>query len=554
MAKALDYFHQACSKDFPYFRRLWNTIVAALLAASIIPMVLIGGGMYYFAVSALREKTIEDLQSEILHHKEAIDGFLEERTRDLQLLSANLDPNALKAPEALQAVFRSLQQALPCFNDLGVIDRQGRHLAYEGPYALQSKNYRDEKWFRAVMDTGMFISDVYSGFRGEPHFVIAVKNKGAEGNWVLRATVDTEYFDKIVSTVPKSRGGDAYLINRKGLYQTRPWRNGQLMAPSGIGNIKPFNGVKFREEEDGRLLLMAWLDKAPWLCVAQFNERDIYGSLRRIRNLGICVFVTGGVIVVLTVLFSTNFLVSRLEKKRQNIHRLDHLLRHATKVASTVQLASGFISDIAERTANIELIVEWLTDLIRRDSKGEAAPKEIQESLKQIKREVTQTRISAEKFFKATRPALPIVKDIDVNDILEDALELLERKLHFHRISVERDYQDSLPPIQGDPSEIRQVFQNLILNAIHAIEKDGRIILKTREDQGDAVASVKDNGRGIPRELLSQIFDPLFTTQSGRTGLGLSICADIIEGLEGHISVKSAPGEGATFTVRLPSK
>ncbi len=553
MAKVLDIFRQARSRDFPYFRRVYNTIVAALLAASLIPMILIGGGMYYYAVSALREKTIATLQSEILDHKGAVDRFLDERTKDLQLLSANLDPNALRDPGALQTVFHSLQQRLPCFTDLGVIDDQGRHAAYVGPYDLQSKNYHAEGWFRAVMDEGTFISDVYLGFRGEPHFVIAVKNEGTAGDWVLRATVDTGYFDNIVSRVAKGRGGDAYVINRKGLYQTRPRRDGQLMGRSEITDIKPFEGVRIRERDSGGLLLMVWLEKVPWLSVALFEGEDIYGPLQRVRNLGFYVFILGGILIVVTVLLSTNFLVATLEKKHRDIHRMDHQLHHAMKVASTVQVASGFIIDITERMTNIELVVSWLNDLIRKDLKGEAARKEIRESLEQIKGEVTQTRVAADKFLKATRLELPIVKEVRINDILDDVIELLGRELHFRQIAVERDYQNPLPAVRSDPSEIRQVLQTVILNAVQSIEKGGRIVLKTRADRGQVEVSIKDNGRGISKDVFSKILDPLFASHSGETGFGLSICADIIESLGGHISVKSDPGKGSDFSVRLPS-
>lgn len=554
MAKVRNNFRQARSQDFPYFRRLWGTIVLALLIASLIPMGMIGGGMYYYAFSALREKTIQGLRSEIQDHKEALDAFLKERIEDLRLLSANLDPESLSVPGALRGVFQSLQQALPCYTDIGVIDANGRHLAYVGPYELMSKEYRDEAWFKATMGRGTFISDVYEGFRKEPHFVIAVKNSEKERGWILRATVDTAYFDNVVLKVIRSADSDAFLVNQEGLFQNSPRLTGRLMGQSGFKNMETFEGVRVREENDGRIVLMTWLENVPWLLVAHFHENDICGSIRHVRKIGLYVFVMGGVLIVLTVLFSTNYLVSALENKRLNIHRLDHQLRRAARVASTVQLADGFMRDIRERMTNIELVIKWVGDLMQKGAAKESMQRELEDSLNQIRQEVGQTRVTAEKFFKATRPALPIVKDIAINEILEDVLELMEREIHFRRISVERDYQDKLPPVQGDPSEMRQVFQNLILNAIHAVEKGGRIVLKTRVEQGDVVASVEDNGRGMTKELSSQIFDPLFTTQSGGTGLGLSICADIIEGLGGHISVKSEAGKGTTFTVRLHSR
>ncbi len=117
--------------------------------------------MYYSATKALEQRTLESLRLEVAKHREATDRFLLERTRGLNL-------PALTQQGALKRVFRSLQDVVPCFVDLGIINGQGRHLAYEGPYQLLSKNYKDAKWFKAVMEHGFYISDVFSGFRKVP--------------------------------------------------------------------------------------------------------------------------------------------------------------------------------------------------------------------------------------------------------------------------------------------------------------------------------------------------------------------------------------------------
>jgi hypothetical protein len=106
--------------DYPYFRRLWNSVVVALLAASFIPLIVIGGGMYYYTISIMEEKTLESLRTEISEHREAIDQFLAERTADLSLLSSNLSLDYLTTPGILEQIFASLQHQLPCFADIGI--------------------------------------------------------------------------------------------------------------------------------------------------------------------------------------------------------------------------------------------------------------------------------------------------------------------------------------------------------------------------------------------------------------------------------------------------
>jgi two-component system NtrC family sensor kinase len=539
--------------DFPYFRRLFNSIVVALLAASFIPLLVIGGGMYYHTFSLLEQKTLAALDVEISEHRETIDHFLTERTMDLKILSSNLGFDSLTAPGNLKKVFDTLQQEVPCFTDMGVIDDQGCQRAYVGPYDLLSKNYKETPWFKAIQQRDLYISDVFLGFRNEPHFIIAVKQRTSEGFWILRATVDTCYFEGIVGEILSKRDGDAYIVNGDGIFQTTPRGGGKIMAQAEVKYVQPFDGVRM-EERGGRIIMMTWLDKVPWLCVAEFKREDIYSPLRNVRTVGIFVLVLGAMLIVLTVILTTNYLFSRLETKRRNIRFLDQQLQHSNRMASSMKLASGFIREMNDALSNIDLTITWADDLAQSDLSAEESKKELRESLDQVKSEVIRARRTTDKFIKATQSALPIIRDVKVEGILDEILELLDRELHFNRITVKRDYQDPLPPVQSDPSQLRQVFQNLIVNAVTAIGKDGVITLTAQGAEERVSIGIGDTGPGIPKERLEKIFEPLFTTKPDGTGLGLSIGAGILRKLGGKISVKSDIGKGAVFTVEIPTR
>jgi two-component system NtrC family sensor kinase len=109
--------------------------------------------------------------------------------------------------------------------------------------------------------------------------------------------------------------------------------------------------------------------------------------------------------------------------------------------------------------------------------------------------------------------------------------------------------------IKGDPLQLQQVFLNIILNAVQAMSKGGRLKISTKEEPGFIRIMFSDTGVGIPEENLDKIFDPFFTTKGvgEGTGLGLSICFGIIERHGGRIEVKSEVGEGSVFTVWLPT-
>jgi two-component system NtrC family sensor kinase len=142
--------------------------------------------------------------------------------------------------------------------------------------------------------------------------------------------------------------------------------------------------------------------------------------------------------------------------------------------------------------------------------------------------------------------------DVDLNECLESAV-LLARNVLKTRVEVVRQYGE-LPRISCMPSQLNQVFLNMLTNAAQAIEGSGRILLKTEAEDGWLKITVQDTGKGIPADVLPRVFDPFFTTKpvGQGTDLGLSISYQIVQQHGGDIRVTSQPGKGTRFTVRLP--
>ena len=146
-------------------------------------------------------------------------------------------------------------------------------------------------------------------------------------------------------------------------------------------------------------------------------------------------------------------------------------------------------------------------------------------------------------------------KRVDIHDGLESTLTLLHHKLK-NRIEVVRQYGD-LPEIECFPSKLNQVFMNLLVNAIHAIEDAGTITVKTEAVNDSVHITFADTGRGIEPQILSKIFDPGFTTKGVGvgSGLGLAICYQIVyEDHGGEIRVESTPQERTAFLIILPAQ
>jgi two-component system, LuxR family, sensor kinase FixL len=139
-----------------------------------------------------------------------------------------------------------------------------------------------------------------------------------------------------------------------------------------------------------------------------------------------------------------------------------------------------------------------------------------------------------------------------IEKTLSEALDLFQDSLEEHQITVRQVQETPLPEVIFDPKQMRQVFVNLLKNALEAMPQGGEITITTRVRGTKAEISIADTGEGMSPEVANNIFQPYYTTKEKGTGLGLAICQSIIQEHGGSISVESAPDRGTTFTIQLP--
>jgi two-component system NtrC family sensor kinase len=536
--------------DYPLHRQVWIKAVLVLLTVSLCPLVVIGGGVVSYTFNILESRISDGLRQQVREHQQAIDRFLETRERGLKTIVALHCLADLTEPGRLDAVYDTLAQQMPGFTDLGVIDMEGNHRAYTGPHALASQNYSGEAWFLALTEGSRdsYISDIYPGFRQSPHFIIAVRQGHGDDAFILRATVDSGRFDALVAGGLDDVSIDAFIVNRDGAFQTRPRQSGELSEPSGIHPDPEIKGVQLLSNGD-ELLVMLWQEKVPWLNVVRVNKRLLHAGLHRSRFAVFMTFLLGGALIVAAVLLATGSLVRLLEAKGRRLRILDRQLRRTSYLAASMELSVGFIKEIKDVFLNIGISARWLAD---HGPKADASERKA--SLSQISGEASRGGRLLDKFSLYMQDEEPVITEVDVNGLLDDLLSFLHRELEHRGIHVARNYQASLPPLRSDRGKLRQVFQNLLLNAVSVLETGGEIRLTTCTGSGGITVVIRDNGPGIPRDDLARIFEPLYTTKPRGSGLGLPICSTILNQLGGSISVDSSPGGGAAFTVTLPGR
>ena len=159
-----------------------------------------------------------------------------------------------------------------------------------------------------------------------------------------------------------------------------------------------------------------------------------------------------------------------------------------------------------------------------------------------------------ERFLRLAGPAGVDLEPVEVPRILTQVCELLRPEAAAREIEISARLEEPLPPVMADPVRLTQALLNLVINALQAVERKGRVEVNAAVSDGMVCVAVSDNGPGIPPEKLASIFDPYFTTKAEGSGLGLWIAQQIVAAHGGNLQAQNGPAGGAVLTMRLPLK
>lgn len=227
---------------------------------------------------------------------------------------------------------------------------------------------------------------------------------------------------------------------------------------------------------------------------------------------------------------------------------LEEQLRHADRLATIGQLAAGVAHEMNEPLSSVLGFAQLAL-------KVPGVPPQAANDLREIVAASLRARETVKALLLFARET-PLTKSrIDLNEVVEDALFLLEAGSEKQGIHLLRRLAEGLPTVEADPIQVRQVVVNLTVNAMQAIAVRGTVTIETRADAQFVVLTVTDTGNGMSPETLRKIFDPFFTTKDvgEGTGLGLSVVHGIVTAHGGAIEAESREGQGTRFTVRLPA-
>jgi two-component system NtrC family sensor kinase len=546
------------------YRQFWWQITLTKILFSVIPLLILAATLYYHFSVSYTAKVLDGLRTLAANRQSSLDLFLEERISQLATLAHTNTLAQLSGEEYLNKVFNIMQSRSRSYIDLGIIDQNGDHLAYVGPYysTLKGVNYRDAKWFDAVLNSGIYVSDVFLGFRKVPHFIIAVVVREKNHTWILRATLDSDVIDSIVYAAQTGKTGDAYLINRENLLQTKPRFGGNLLEPAPGPNFSDVVGIRVEEityKGEPTLYAATQIKTKKWVLVIKEDRREPLAPLLRAKYLVALLSLLGLGLIILGSVLTTNKVLDRLVQSDREKAKSDEVMVHESKMAALGKMAAGVAHEINNPLAVIAEEAGWMKDLLKEEDVANSPNfQEYQETIKKIEYHVERVKKVTHRLLGFARRMEPTEEKVLVNDVLEECVGFLENEARYRNIVINRELAQNLPTIASDSSQLQQVFLNILNNAIDAMGKDGTITLKTfhQPDTHQVVIRISDTGPGIPKDVLAKIFDPFFTTKEvGKgTGLGLSISYSIIEKLGGIITVDSEVGQGTSFTISLPVK
>jgi signal transduction histidine kinase len=233
-----------------------------------------------------------------------------------------------------------------------------------------------------------------------------------------------------------------------------------------------------------------------------------------------------------------------LRRQMRELRDTQEQLVQAAKLAAIGELASN----VAHEINNPLTSVLGYAELIKEEADVEAIMKDVEV----IEMEALRAREIVNQLLEFSKKRPLELKDVQVNDILNDLMDLISIKLKDTRVVISKEL-GGIPVIRGDKNQLKQVFLNIINNAVYSMDGEGTLGINTYLRDGDVLVSISDTGKGIPKEIQERIFEPFFTTKKEKgTGLGLSVSYKIIQSHGGRIDVESEVGRGCRFTVALP--
>jgi signal transduction histidine kinase len=541
------------------FRRIWQLVVVLSAGISLVPVISMAVFDYGVTQNAMEQEILIRTSRLVSNTRRTVSFFLSERKAALDFIAHHNSFEELQDPVSLSKLLEDLQKAFRGFADIGVIDAQGKQHTYVGPYKLEGVDYSGEEWFQEVLAQGMYISDVFLGFRHVPHVVIAVRHDRSDGSfYFLRATLDTVLFNELLSELEVSGQGDAFIINHEGKLQTPSRSHGSVLDIISLSVPEYSSRTEVLEQNTGKgksfVVGYAYIMETPFILMIVKDKSKLMKPWRetRVKLIG---FLAISITAILFVIFGVaTILVNKIhladEKRVMTLHQVEY----SNKMASIGRLAAGVAHEINNPLAIINEKAGLIKDIFTIKKQYEKDEK-LMDIVDWIIASVERCAGITQRLLRFARHMNVKIDCIDLREVIDDVIGLLGKEAEYRSITVNVQVDKNVPAIYSDRGKLEQIFLNLVNNAFAAMSDGGTLFIGVMPGSLQTVTiGVSDDGCGIPQGDLNRIFEPFFSTkkETGGTGLGLSITYGLVQELGGKLHVTSEVEEGTQFTIELP--
>lgn len=530
-------------------------IFAMILCFSAIPMLVIGIAVPAQFTGLYTEKKLQEIEKFVRNRGEVIDLFFEERLGQLKSIGEIYSQETLTTPGKLSELLRILKVHTQAIVDLGVIDMEGRHIVYAGPYDVGTANYAQEDWFLATKRQGAHVSDVFLGFRQSPHIALAVLCGDGRQSWILRATINASMLTYLVKA--KRTGeetGDVFILNEAGRLQTDSRLYGAAMT--AMNPEWPGRHAAIAMEKIGNdkfIVATTPLHNVPWILACTEAATPFSKIMPRAFILS-----AGGILLALLALGVGAWFIARIMmKKLMEVDRKKSLytesILQANKIAGMEKFTTTIVEEMNEPVTLLRDSGYRIREVLEKeDAVSMPYHAELCDIAQEIENQTNRTTDIQCRLLAFAQKLNPFLESIPLHIILNQALAFLQQEADDHETEIIREFGQPEARVFTDASQLQQALLHVIENAIEAAGKNGIILINSDIVDGKARIRVKDNGPGIPKEKLARIFDPLNPAEDAGKGFGLAISSAIMKRLGGNITASSSLEEGTVFTIVLP--
>jgi len=541
------------------FLRIWKRAILVTATVALVPLIIWALSGYRLTMETIESELVMRTSQLISNSWRSVSLFLTERKSVLDFIAHDHSLETLEDPARLAEVLENLNKRFGGFIDLGVIDSSGKQVSHAGSHQMEGLDFNQQHWFREVLNRGVYISELVTGPRNEPHVDFAVKRELADGSFfVLHAVLKPEQITESIAQIDLPPKADLFIINHEGVLQTPsryygPVFNKISMAiPEYSPKARVFESIN--DKKDRIVIGCAQIPNTPYILMLIQEQSEHIQPWYKTTWAFTGILGASIIMILLVTLGVATHLVNQLHEADQERVDTLHQVEYANKMVSLGRLASGVAHEINNPLAIINEKAGHIKDIFTLTETYAKDPKLI-DLVESVISTVQRCAKVTRDLLNFTRHLNLSIQSIDLKEIIDEVQSVLAKEAELRSITVGRSVAQDIPPFESDRGKLEQVFFNLFNSAIGAMNDGGHLeITATRKNEDYISVAFTDNGRGIPESDLKHIFEPFYYAKTGHsgTGLGLAVTYALVQEIGGTISVQSRPGQETVFDISIP--